>query len=99
MQGRSMPSEATEISGRLHSVMIHKSGNLPFCWYRVVRIQHYSGHEVLIVLFQTLRYVRVCLQCLFPICTIQILEEVFLFAFAVHTLLLTERMDYTYEEY
>ena len=41
-----MPSEATEISGRLHSVMIHKSGNLPFCWYRTVSILRFGSRGI-----------------------------------------------------
>lgn len=38
------------ISGRLHSVMILKSGNLPF-----VGTGYMPDHEVLIVLLQALR--------------------------------------------
>lgn len=41
-----MPSEATERSGRLHSVMIHKSGNLPFCWYRTVSISLFGSRGI-----------------------------------------------------
>ena len=29
--------DVTERSGRLYGVMMHKSGNLPFCWYMTGR--------------------------------------------------------------
>lgn len=81
-----MPSEATERSGRLHSVMIHKSGNLPYCWYRIRYFYiRFRSRGIDRTVFRLSGMAGSVNDAFFPICTIQIYREK-VFLFSVHTL-------------